>query len=54
MSLDRKIFCDNFSIAHCVTVYKYQGEEIEKKYKIHNVELMDKKMIYTALSRTTA
>ena len=53
MSLDKKAFCKYFSMAYCVTVYKYQGGEIDEEYKIHDVEEMDKKMIYTALSRTT-
>lgn len=35
------------------TVYKYQGADIDEHYNIYNVNRMDKKQLYTALSRTT-
>ena len=45
-------FLKKFTVAYCVTVYKYQGSEIDEDYCIWDVDLMDKKMMYTALSRT--
>ena len=36
-----------------VTVYKYQGGTIRTPYNIYDAEKMDKKQLYTALSRTT-
>ena len=46
-------FCESFIPAFCVTVYKYQGGTISTPYNINDVEKMDKKQLYTALSRTT-
>ena len=46
-------FAENFIPAFCVTVYKYQGAEIDEPYNIYDVNRMDKKQLYTALSRTT-
>ena len=37
MSLNSKVFCDDFSVAYSVTVYKYQGGEIDEEYKIHTL-----------------
>ena len=48
-----KVFKNDFTVAYCVTVYKYQGGEIDQDYNIYDVDEMDKKMMYTALSRTT-
>ena len=45
-------FAQNFIPAFCVTVYKYQGCDINEHYNIHDVNLMDKKQLYTSLSRT--
>lgn len=42
-----------FIIGFCNTVYKFQGCDIEEHYNIFDVEKIDKKMLYTALSRTT-
>ena len=46
-------FARSFIPAFCVTVYKYQGADINENYNIFDVEKMDKKQLYTALSRTT-
>lgn len=37
----------------CCTVYKYQGADINEPYNIYDVNRMEKKQLYTALSRTT-
>lgn len=37
----------------CCTVYKYQGADIDQHYNIYDVNRMDKKQLYTCLSRTT-
>jgi len=50
---DTKEFSENFIPSFCVTVYKYQGADINEPYNIHDVSHMDKKQLYTALSRTT-
>ena len=42
-----------FDPGFCVTVYKYQGGSIDTHYNIYDSEYMDKKQLYTALSRTT-
>ena len=46
-------FRESFIPAFCVTVYKYQGSTIIEPYNIYDAEKMDKKQLYTALSRTT-
>ena len=46
-------FSESFVPSFCVTVYKYQGADINEPYNIHDVNRMDKKQLYTALSRTT-
>ena len=48
-----KEFSESFIPSFCVTVYKYQGCDINEHYNIHDVNRMDKKQLYTALSRTT-
>lgn len=50
---DKKQFSETFIPGFCVTVYKYQGAEINEPYNIYDVDRMDKKELYTALSRTT-
>ena len=50
---DIKEFSESFIPSFCVTVYKYQGADIDEAYNIHDVNRMDKKQLYTALSRTT-
>lgn len=47
-----KEFKEKFILAFCVTVHKYQGGEINTHYNIFDVGIMDKKILYTALSRT--
>ena len=44
---------ESFIPSFCVTVYKYQGADINEPYNIYDVNKMDKKQLYTALSRTT-
>ena len=46
-------FRESLIPSFCVTVYKYQGGTISTLYNIYDVEKMDKKQLYTALSRTT-
>ena len=46
-------FRESFIPAFCVTVYKYQGGTISTPYNIYDAEKIDKKQLYTALSRTT-
>ena len=50
---DKKDFSENFIPSFCVTVYKYEGADINEPCNIYDVNLMDKKQLYTALSRTT-
>ena len=50
---DKKEFSESFIPAFCVTVYKYQGADIDEPYNVHDVNRMNKKQLYTALSRTT-
>ena len=47
------MFAESFIASFCVTVYKYQGADINENYNIYDVNKMDKKQLYTALSRTT-
>lgn len=47
------IFKKSFSLGYCVTVYRYQGDSINEPYNIYDTKYMDKKQLYTALSRTT-
>ena len=49
----KTIFSQSFIPAFCVTVYKFQGCDIDEHYNIYDVRKMDKKQMYTALSRTT-
>ena len=50
---DEKEFAESFIPSFCVTVYKYQGTDINEHYNIFHINRMDKKQLYTALSRTT-
>ena len=50
---DYKTFSKSFIPSFCVTVHKCQGVDINEPYNIYDVEKMDKKLLYTALSRTT-
>ena len=46
-------FRKKFNLVFCITVYKYQGAEIDQHYNIFDTEAMNKKQLRTALSRTT-
>ena len=46
-------FRKKFYLAFNIRVYKYQGAEIDQHYNIFATEAMNKKQLYTALSRTT-
>ena len=50
---EHSIFAESFIPAFSVTVYKYQGGTINQPYNTFDVNKMDKKQLYTALSRTT-
>lgn len=50
---DENKFAENFIPSFCVTVYKYQGADTDEQYNIHDVSRIDKKQLYTAMSRTT-
>ena len=50
---DYTTFSQSFIPSFCVTVHKCQGADIKEPYNIFDVEKMDKKLLYTALSRTT-
>lgn len=50
---DEKTFSESFIPSFCITVYKYQGSDIDEPYNIYDVNRMDRKQLYTALSRTT-
>ena len=52
-SFSHSEFHESFIPAFCVTLYKYQGGTISTPYNIYDVEKMDKKQLYTVLSRTT-
>jgi hypothetical protein len=53
VSFKMKEFQSWFTLGFCVTVYKYQGGTIDEPYNIFDVEAMNKKQLYTSLSRTT-
>ena len=46
-------FRDCFIPAFCCTVYKYHGGTIDRPYNIYDANQMERKQMYTALSRTT-
>ena len=50
---DMKDFRESFIPGFCCKVYKYQGADIDQHYNIYDVNRMDKKQLYTCLSRTT-
>ena len=50
---DLKTFSQCFVPSFCITVHKCQGADINEHYNIYDVNRMDKKLLYTALSRTT-
>ena len=47
---DKNVFAVSFIPSFCVTVYKYQGADINEPYNIYDVNKMDKKQLYTSLS----
>lgn len=49
---EREEFSESFIPSFSVTVYKYQGADINEPYNVYDVNRMDKKQLYTALSRT--
>ena len=53
MWFERGEFSESFIPNFCATVYKYQGADINEPYNVYDVNKMDKKQLYTALSRTT-
>ncbi len=42
-----------FYVAYCITTHKAQGDTIDKPYTIYEWKLMDEKLKYTALTRST-
>ena len=44
---------NNFIPTYSMTVYKYQGFTINENYNIHEIEMMTKRELYTAMSRGT-
>ena len=42
-----------FTLAFCITVYRYQGDKIDTHYNIYDADRMDKRQLYTSMSRTT-
>jgi energy-coupling factor transporter ATP-binding protein EcfA2 len=42
-----------FAVAYCTTIHKYQGTTINKPFTIHEWDLLDERLKYVALSRTT-
>ena len=53
VEFDLKTFSRCFIPSFCVTAHKCQGADIDEPYNIYDVNRMDKKLLYTALSRTT-
>ena len=43
----------NFCVAYCITTHSSQGATIDAPYTIHEFDMMDKKLRYVALSRST-
>lgn len=50
---DMNEFRASFIPAFCSTVYRYKGADINEPYNNYGVNCMDKKQLFTALSRTT-
>ena len=58
VTINKKVFTHDefklyFTLAFCITVYRYQGDKIDEHYNIYDADRMDKRQLYTALSRTT-
>jgi hypothetical protein len=43
----------NFDLAYCITVHKSQGSTYDFEFSIYESEYFDKKLLYTAVSRST-
>ena len=43
----------NFCVAYCITTHSSQGATIDTPYTIHEFDMMDKRLRYVALSRST-
>lgn len=52
-TFSQKDLYHNFLLAYAVTTHKSQGDTIKEPFCIHQWQLMDKRMRYTAISRTT-
>ena len=46
-------FQRNFRVAYCITTHSSQGATIDTPYTIHEFDMMDKRLRYVALSRST-
>ena len=46
-------FQRNFCLAYCITTHSSQGATIDTPYTIHEFDMMDKRLRYVALSRST-
>lgn len=53
INVSTKILNSNFDYGYALSVYKYQGSSINEKYNIVNTEDMNKRELYTAMSRAT-
>ena len=47
------VFRESFIPAFFLTVYRYQGADVDEHYNIYDVNRMDKNQLYTCLSCTT-
>ena len=46
-------FRKNFTLPFCITVYRFQGVDVDTHFNIFDAQHMNKKHMYTALSRST-
>ena len=46
-------FQRNFCVAYCITTHSSQGATIDTPYTIHEFDMMDKRLRYVSLSRST-
>jgi molybdopterin-guanine dinucleotide biosynthesis protein len=53
LQLDTRYFQKDFAVAYCTTVHKMQGATINEPFTIHEWDRFDKRLKYTAMSRTT-
>ena len=54
IKFEKDEFRCNFLPNFCNTIYRYQGCSIDVPYCIHDIDRMDKRELYTSLSRTTS